>query len=308
MLVRIGTRGSRLALAQAKSVAALLRSKNRSLRTRIIIIKTLGDEFQSVELFKKTNVGVFTKAIEKALLTRKIDLAVHSLKDLPTDLPRGLILAAVPKREDPRDCLVSKKKYSLKSLPIGASVATGSPRRKRQILRARPDLKLVDVRGNLDTRIRRVLKENKYDAVVLAVAGLRRLGRYLNSARVIPSESVLPAVGQAALGLQIRSGDMHLFKAVRRINHIPTERAVGAERAFLKALQGGCRVPVGVNVKSRAGKLHFKAAVFSTRTDAMVSGQTVAPAIKAAGAVQKLARVLLKKGAIKFMKEARHGG
>lgn len=308
MLVRIGTRGSRLALAQAKSVAALLRSKNKDLRARIVIIKTLGDEFQSVELFKKTNVGVFTKAIEKALLTRKIDLAVHSLKDLPTDLPRGLVLAAVPKREDPRDCLVSKKKYTLKSLPIGASVATGSPRRKRQILKARPDLRLVDVRGNLDTRIGRVLKENKYDAVVLAAAGLRRLGRYLNFAKMIPVLSVLPAVGQAALGLQVRSGDKNLFKAVRRLNHTPTERAAGAERAFLKALQGGCRVPVGVHVQIRGGKLHFTAAVFSTRSDARVSGTIVAPADKAVLAAQKLARALLKKGAIKFMKEARHEG
>jgi hydroxymethylbilane synthase len=308
MLVRIGTRGSRLALAQAKSVAALLRSKNKDLRARIVIIKTLGDEFQSVELFKKTNVGVFTKAIEKALLTRKIDLAVHSLKDLPTDLPRGSVLAAVPKREDPRDCLVSKNKYTLKSLPTGASVATGSPRRKRQILKARPDLKLVDVRGNLDTRIGRVLKENKYDAVVLAAAGLRRLGRYLNFAKMIPVPSVLPAVGQAALGLQVRSGDKNLFKAVRRLNHTPTERAVGAERAFLKTLQGGCRVPVGVHVRIRAGKLHFTAAVFSTRSDAMVSGTIVARADKAVLAAQKLARALLKKGAIKFMKEARHVG
>lgn len=308
MLVRIGTRGSRLALAQAKSVATLLRSKNKDLQTRIVVIKTLGDEFQSVELFKKTNIGVFTKAIEKALLTRKIDLAVHSLKDLPTDLPRGLVLAAVPKREDPRDCLVSKKKYTLKSLPAGASVATGSPRRKRQILRARPDLRLVDVRGNLDTRVGRVLKENKYDAVVLAIAGLRRMGRYLDFAKVIPAESVLPAVGQAALGLQIRSGDKNLFKAVRRLNHAPTEREVRMERAFLKALQGGCRVPVGVSVKSHGGKLYFTAAVFSTHSDAMVSGVVATSSDKSTQAVKKLARALLKKGAQKFMKEARHGG
>ncbi|HXV19181.1 MAG TPA: hydroxymethylbilane synthase [Candidatus Omnitrophota bacterium] len=308
MLVRIGTRGSRLALAQAKSVAALLKSKNKGLRARIVIIKTLGDEFQSVELFKRTSVGVFTKAIERALLSRKIDLAVHSLKDLPTELPRGLVLAAVPKREDPRDCLVSKKKYTLSSLPVGASVATGSPRRKRQILRARPDLRLVDVRGNLDTRVGRVLKENKYDAVVLAAAGLRRIGRYLNFAKLIPLDSVMPAVGQAALGLQVRSGDKNLLKAVRRLNHTATERAVGTERAFLKALQGGCRVPVGVSVKNRAGKLHFAAAVFSTRSDAMVSGSITAPADRALSAAQKLARALLKKGAMRFMKEARHGG
>ena len=181
-VLRIGTRGSLLALTQAKFVKHALEKLNRKIRFEIIIVKTVGDEFQSVELFKKNNVGVFTGELEKKLAAGQIDIAVHSLKDVPTDLGKGLILAAYPKREPARDVLITRNRSSLRNLPFGAGVGTGSPRRKRQLALLRPDLKLKDMRGNLDTRVNQVLVERKYDAVVVAYAGLLRLKKYLKHA------------------------------------------------------------------------------------------------------------------------------
>ena len=173
-IIRLGTRGSRLALAQAGQVRRRLSAAWPGLRFEIVTVKTLGDEFQGVELFRQSGVGVFTKAIEKKLLSGEIDLVVHSLKDLPTDLSRGLVLAAVPRRLDAADVLLSKKRLTLSQLPAGAMVGTGSPRRKRQLLLARPDLKVRDLRGNLDTRVSKMLC-GELDAIVLARAGLLRL-------------------------------------------------------------------------------------------------------------------------------------
>ncbi|MGH7197213.1 MAG: hydroxymethylbilane synthase, partial [Candidatus Omnitrophota bacterium] len=176
--LRIGTRGSPLALAQAGEIQRRLSARWPGLKFTRVVIRTEGDEFQSVELFRRKKTGIFTKAIEKKLLENKIDIAVHSLKDLPTELPAGLRLAAFPKRVDPSDVLISRKRWGLASLPEGAAVGTGSPRRKRQLLLLRPDLRLVDIRGNLDTRIGRVLRKNDLDAVVVAAAGLLRLKKY----------------------------------------------------------------------------------------------------------------------------------
>ena len=304
-ILRIGTRGSRLALAQAKGIRRLLRTKFPWLRTRLVIIKTAGDEFQSVELFKKNNIGVFTKALEEKLLKCEIDLAVHSLKDLPTELPQGLMIAAFPKRLDPSDALISKGRFSIVDLPLGATVGTGSPRRKSQIHMLRPDLELHDMRGNLDTRVRRVIVEKKYDAIIVAHAGLLRLKKYLGYARLIPADKLLPAVGQAALGLEIRTNDKEAFNIVRKLNHSGTEKTVTTERKFLEVLQGGCRVPVGVYCSIRSGKIHLKAAVFSIKTKAILRGEISRPVnqYRKVGAI--LARRLLKLGAEKFLKEAR---
>ena len=302
---RIGTRGSRLALAQAKEIKRLLQIKFPRLRVRLVVIKTTGDEFQGSELFKKNNIGVFTKTLEEKLLRGEIDLAVHSLKDLPTELHEGLTLAAFPKRLDPSDVLISRKRFSILDLPIGASVGTGSPRRKRQLHGLRPDLELCDLRGNLDTRVKRVLVEKKYDAVIVARAGLLRLKKYLKYARAIPSTTLLPAVGQAALGLEIRTRDAEAFKIVRRLNHPATENVVTMERKFLETLRGGCRVPVGVYSNISHGKIYLKAAVFSTKTKAIVAGVILRPLsqYRKVGAI--LAKRLLKRGADKFLKEAR---
>ncbi len=303
--VRIGSRGSALALTQARQVLAALRKANPGVSFEIVVIKTAGDEYQSVELFKKNDTGFFTKAIEEKLLAGSVDVAVHSLKDLPTELPAPLMLAAFPRRLDTRDVLISRERFTLKTLPMGASVATGSPRRKRQLRLLRPDLRLYDVRGNLDTRINRVLKKNNFHAVMLANAGLLRLKRYLRYAVPVSASSVLPAVGQAALGLEARASDKDTIKMLKKLNHRPTEIRVRAERALLKKLQGGCRVPVGVNSAFKKGGLFLEAFVFSTSSDAFISGSVSGSANDPEGVGARLARKLLALGAGKLMKEAR---
>lgn len=307
MLIRVGSRGSKLALAQASEVIRKLKQLRPDLRLELVPVKTYGDEYQSVEIFKRTQVGVFTKEIEKKLLNGTIDIAVHSLKDLPTDLPRGLKLAAVPKRASVEDVLISRHQYTLESLPPGARVGTGSPRRKRQLLRLRPDLKVTDLRGNLDTRAAKVLKEKKLDAVMVARAGLERLGKFKRFCRVIPAKSVLPAVGQGALGLQTRANDPAVEKIARLLNHPETEVLTRAERGFLKELRGGCRVPVGIFAKKVGSKIHLKAAVFSVKSPACVEAESIRPFVQALEAAKLLARELLKKGARNFLLEARAG-
>ncbi len=303
--VRIGSRGSRLALAQARQVMGALRSKNPGTVFKIVVIKTLGDEYQSVELFRKNDTGFFTKTIEEKLLAGSIDVAVHSLKDLPTDLPPKLLLAAFPKRLDTRDVLISKERFSLKTLPMGAAVATGSPRRKQQLRRLRPDLRVYDLRGNLDTRINRVLKKRDFHAVMLANAGLLRLKKYLKYAVPVATSSILPAVGQAALGLEARASDDRTVKMLRKLNHRETEFRVRAERSFLKKLQGGCRVPVGVDSRVKNGKIFLSAFVYSVRNDGTLTGSGSGPASSCEAVGAKLAQKLLARGAGKLMKEAR---
>lgn len=303
--VRIGTRASRLALAQATEVKRRLERTHPNVRFTLVKIKTLGDEYQSVAFFKKTNIGVFTKTIEKKLLSGAIDLAVHSLKDLPTELSKGLELAAFPKRARSGDALITRKRLTLGQLPSGAVVGTGSPRRKRQIAAARPDLVLKDMRGNLDTRVSKVLREKTFDAVVVAEAGLERIGRYRRFSRPIDSQVVLPAVGQAALGLQIRSGDSRLRGLLKKLNHSNTEKEVRAERSLLAKLGGGCRVPVGVLCRVANGRIALRAAVFSVKNHASVSARVSGRASLAESLGAKLASLLLRKGAARLMAEAR---
>ena len=304
-ILRVGTRGSLLALAQAREVVRCLKKKNPGTTFQIKIIKTLGDEFQTVEIFKQNNTGIFTKEIEKRLLQNEIDIAIHSLKDVPTDLPPGLLFAAFPRRVDPRDVLISPNKSTLKSLPPKSVVATASPRRKRQILILRPDVRVVDIRGNLDTRIKRVLKQRDLDALVLARAGLLRLGKYLKNASPISAEDLLPAVGQGALGLEVRASDTRVQKIVGKLNHIPTAICVLAERAFLKKLQGGCRVPVGIRSKIQKNTLSLKARVFSTQSSRWIEAVFSGPKSKPEKIGEELAKKLLLLGAAKFLKEAR---
>lgn len=303
-MIRIGTRGSALALAQSGEVLKCLRRRWPSEKFSLVTVKTAGDEFQSVELFKKTNVGVFTKAIEEKLLAGKIDIAVHSLKDLPTDLPRGLALAAVPRRLDARDALISRKRWKLETLPAGSVVGTGSPRRKSQIAHLRPDLVLKDMRGNLDTRVGKVLRK-EYDAVVVADAGLRRLRKYRRYAKPIGPEVLLPAVGQAALAIQVRARDARTLKLVRALNHTATEFEVKAERAFLGTLRGGCRVPVGIFSQTSGKTLRLRASVFSTKDASRVSGEISGRLVDAEALGRRLAAALLRKGAGRLLREAR---
>jgi hydroxymethylbilane synthase len=237
----LGTRGSRLALVQAEECAATLRAAGIEVEVRII--RTTSEHLPDTPLAVIDQRDVFTRQLDEALLSGEIDLAVHSLKDVPTDPPEGIMLSAVTRRHDPSDVLVSDERYTLDGLPHGAVVATSSLRRKAQLLYHRPDLEVVGIRGNVDTRVRK-MREGAADAVVLARAGLERLG--LDAPHtVIPLDVLLPAVGQGALAVAM-TRDHRLREPVREaLNHEPTEKAVLAERAMLRALEGGCRVPVG---------------------------------------------------------------
>jgi hydroxymethylbilane synthase len=292
-------------MTQSALVMRQLKKNFPKEKFRLVEIRTLGDEYQGVELFKKTNVGVFTKKLEEKLLSGEIDMAVHSLKDMPTDLPKRLAIAAFPEREDTRDCLITKKRLPLQKLRPGAVVGTGSSRRKCQLARIRPDLKLVDLRGNLDTRIGRVVKEGRLDAVVLAGAGLRRTKKYMKYAAWLPLEILMPAVGQGALAVEVRKNDGRAFKMARRLNHPSTEKAVRAERAFLKKLQGGCRVPVGIISAVHAGKISLDAAVFSVKNGDAIRVAAQGPTSKPEALGTEAAKLILKKGAARFLKEAR---
>ncbi|MEP6820219.1 MAG: hydroxymethylbilane synthase [bacterium] len=243
----IGSRGSKLALTQAEMIKAELARFDPSLAVRIEIIKTSGDT-SAEPLSIIGGKGVFTKELEEALLDTRIDIAVHSLKDLPTVIPDGLVIAAICKREDPRDALVLNRKLkgspaAIRSLPRGATVGTSSPRRLSQLKHLRDDLIIQELRGNVDTRLRK-LDEGEYDALVLACAGLRRLGLENRISMALPAAEMLPAVGQGALGIETRAGDADTIAAVSKLDHKFTRLACTAERAFLRSLGGGCQLPI----------------------------------------------------------------
>jgi|SRR5579871_4406972 len=255
MLV-IGSRGSQLALWQAKWISARLAERGHE--TRIEIIKTTGDKITDVPLAKVGTKGLFTKEIEEALLDSRIDLAIHSLKDLPTEVPAGLSLTAVPERENPRDAMVGAR---LDDLPSGATVGTSSLRRAAQLRALRPDLVIESVRGNLDTRLRK-LDEGQYRAIVLAAAGLTRLGWANRIAEILPPAVMCPAVGQGALAVETReTGEAREICAV--LDHAPTRAAVTAERAVLGALGGGCQVPIGAHAVVDSGILRLVGVVIA---------------------------------------------
>ncbi|MBZ0282168.1 MAG: hydroxymethylbilane synthase [Anaerolineae bacterium] len=242
--VRIGTRGSALAQRQTAIVADLLRAVWPGLTIEIQIISTYGDQVTDVPLPQMAGEGVFTNTLEIALRAGQIDVAVHSLKDLPVSPAPGVVIGAVPERANPADALVSRSGYGLANLPSGAAVGTCSRRRAAQLRYLRPDIQTIDIRGNVDTRIAKArAADGSFDAIVLACAGLERLGRTEVISEVLPLDSVLPAPGQAALGVQCRDEEQWK-RLLAPINHLATETAVTAERTFLSALGGGCSLPV----------------------------------------------------------------
>jgi hydroxymethylbilane synthase len=263
-MLTIGSRGSQLALWQARWIQGRLAAFGED--TRIEIIKTTGDKITDVPLAKVGTKGLFTKEIEEALLDGRIDLAVHSLKDLPTAVPEGLVIAAVPEREDPRDALVGRK---LADLPPGAKVGTSSLRRVAQIRALRPDLVIESVRGNVDTRLRK-LDEGMYDAIVLAAAGLKRLGWESRIAEVLPPEIMCPAVGQGALAVETRGDRGSGQQVCARLDHETTRVAVTAERALLGALGGGCQVPIGAYATCGAETLRLRGLVASPDGESVI--------------------------------------
>lgn len=242
--LRIGSRGSALARWQAEHVAALLRERHPGLSVEIVIIVTTGDRILDAPLARIGGKGLFTKEIEEAMLDGRVDLAVHSLKDLPTTLPAGLALGAVLSRHDPSDALISARGERFQDLPRGARIGTSSLRRRAQLLRARPDLVVETIRGNVPTRLKRAAPGDM-DAVVLARAGVERLGLGAHITEILPAELLLPAPGQGAIGIEIRSGDTRVQGLLAGLQDPATRAAVDAERSFLRALGGGCQVPVG---------------------------------------------------------------
>jgi len=261
--VIIGSRGSELALWQANFVKRELEKKNKNVSVEIKIIKTKGDKILDVALSKIGDKSLFTKELEIELLNKNIDLAVHSLKDLQTSLPKGLKLSAVTKRHNVQDVIIARKKgTTIFNLPDGATVATGSLRRRCQLLHARPDLNLVELRGNVPSRIKKFL-ESDWDAIILARAGVERLklNKYISS--IIKTDVMLPAVGQGALGIETMANNKLVNDIVKSIHHENTYTAVLAERALLKALEGGCQVPIGAFAEVKQNGLHLDALVGS---------------------------------------------
>lgn len=241
--IRIGTRGSQLALWQAHHISDRLREAHPGLVVELEVIKTSGDRIQDRALYEVGGKGLFVKEIEDALLERRVDLAVHSMKDVPGALPEGLVLAAMPRRADPYDALLSVKHASLSDLPQGARVGTTSLRRRFQLARLRPDLDIISLRGNVDTRLRK-LREGEFDAILLAVSGLTRLGWADAITQVLSPPDFLPAIGQGALGLEIRQDDDRARALLEPLRHPETERCVSAERGVLARLEGGCHLPI----------------------------------------------------------------
>ena len=258
MLIRLGTRQSALALWQAEYISESLESLGH--QVQLIKITTSGD-VSTTPLGESGGQGVFTKEIQKALLDNRCDLAVHSLKDLPTEVIPELTLAAVPPREDTADCLLSNG-MRLADLPIGSNIGTGSPRRKASLLHIRPDLIVKDIRGNVDTRIRKLV-EGKYDAILLAFAGLHRLGLQARITQKFSIDEMLPAVGQAALGLETRSDDSQTIEAVSQLDHMTSHAAVIAERSLLRSMRAGCLAPLACNVVVHNETIQLLARVFS---------------------------------------------
>jgi len=293
----IGTRGSALALAQAEGVAAALRRARPGITVRLERIRTAGDRLADAPLGPAGGKGLFVKEIEEALLAGRVDLAVHSLKDLPADLPLGLALAAFPSREDPRDVLVARGGGSLEALPEGAAVGTGSLRRQAQLLQLRPDLKVVPIRGNVDTRLRK-LDAGEVEAILLAAAGLRRLGLEARITEYLPPDRMVPAIGQGALAIEVRERDLGgaLGEAVRALDHAETRAAVAAERAFLRALGGDCKTPVAAHATLAAGRITLRGVVASWDGRQAARGEVAGPAPEGERLGATLAEDLLARG------------
>jgi hydroxymethylbilane synthase len=312
----IGTRGSKLALAQAEQVAAMLRQQHPDLRVELQIISTQGDRVLDVALSAVGDKGLFVKEIEVALLNGDVDLAVHSGKDLPSETPDGLTLAAFPARVDPRDVLILPRNAPatptnthaspLDILPRGARVGTSSLRRACQLRHLRPDLELLNVRGNVDTRLRK-LDEGTYDALILAAAGLARLGLHERSSQPLPPEIMLPAVAQGTLIIETRADDQATRDLVATLD-VPASRfSALAERAFLRRLEGGCQVPIAAfaEVDEHAATLHLRGLVGTLDGSQMVRGERSGPTSEAEQMGHSLAEELLKQGAETILADLR---
>ncbi|MCE5210361.1 MAG: hydroxymethylbilane synthase [Deltaproteobacteria bacterium] len=300
MNLKIGTRGSKLALTQTNFVAEKLKKAIPDANIEICIIKTSGDIMQDVSLMKIGGQGVFVKEIEEALLSNKIDLAVHSMKDVPGDIPEGLMFAAILKREDFRDVLVSRNNIKMEFMPKGAKIGTGSQRRGAQIKAMLPDINIVPLRGNIDTRLKKIETEN-LTGVILAAAGMKRMRLAEKITQFLPVETMLPAVGQGALGLQIRKYDVELAKACAVLNDATTAVEVTAERAFLRALGGGCRLPIAAFGKLDGQMLTIDGMLAAPNGTLVIREKISGTKDDAEELGKKLAEIILDKGGKRLM-------
>ncbi len=300
MNIKIGTRGSKLALVQANTVVEILKKVAPEISAEICVIKTSGDIMQDVSLLKIGGQGVFVKEIEDALLAGSIDLAVHSMKDVPGETPEGLTFGAILLREDVRDILVSRGNVKLEFMPRGAKIGTGSLRRGAQIQAILPDVIIVPLRGNIDTRLKKIESEN-LTGVILAAAGMKRLGYAEIITQYLPIELMLPAVGQGALGLQIRKADSGLAGVLARLNHAPTAAAITAERSYLRALGGGCRLPIAAYGLIEGQRLTLEGLVAAPNGISVIRDKVWGALDEAEDLGKRLADMIMEKGGKKLL-------
>jgi len=298
----IGSRGSQLALWQANWVKSELERLHDNVDIDIRIIATSGDIIQDVPLAKIGGKGLFVKEIEEALLANEIDLAVHSMKDVPMELPTELGISVITKRENPLDALISKNGEKLADLPQGATIGTSSLRRSSQLLKYRGDFKIHPLRGNVDTRLRKV-EEGKYDAILLASAGLNRLGWANRITEEISHDILLPAMGQGALGIETRLDDTKIYDLISTLNHEQTHYAVSAERSLVGRLDGGCQVPIGAYARVEKGLITLKGLVASLDGEIIYKLENVGPVDDAINIGQELGAKLLKMGANEILEK-----
>lgn len=299
----IGSRGSDLALWQSNFIKREIEKKHKNIQVEITLIKTKGDKILDVALSKIGDKGLFTKELEVHLLHKRIDIAVHSLKDLQTEIPDGLKLAAVTKRHGVEDVLIARKKNTtIFDLPEGGTVATGSLRRRSQLKHLRPDLKIVELRGNVPTRIEKFLNSD-WDGIILARAGVERLKLFKYISSIIPTEIMLPAVGQGALGIEINSDNKFADEIVQSVHHLKTAQAVFAERALLKHLEGGCQVPIGALGEVKSNGLYLDALVGSVDGTLTFRQKLRGKKDEPVKLGKKLANNLLKAGAGEILNE-----
>ncbi len=299
--LRLGTRSSRLALAQAGWIKKQLEEKNPGTLVRLVHIKTEGDKLD-IPLFQAGGKGLFVKEIEEALLQGKVDLAVHSAKDLPAVIPEGLALIAFPEREDARDVWIAANGQSWREVSPGGKVGTGSLRRKAQLLHLRPDLQVVPLRGNLDTRMKK-LSSMQLNAIVVASAGLRRMGWESQASEYFDPDVLLPAIGQGALAVEARAEDATLREMAELLDHFPTRLAVKAERAFLRSLGGGCQVPIAGYARIQSERLVLTGLVAALGGERIIREKIEGPAQQGEELGETLAQTLLSRGAGEILSE-----
>ena len=300
MFIKIGTRGSKLALAQSSWIKEKIENRHSDVQVELVKIKTMGDKILDSPLSKIGGKGLFVKEIEDALLGKRIHVAVHSMKDVPAELPEGLVLSTFPEREDPRDALISAENLKIEQLPRGACVGTSSLRRAAQLLHLRPDLDIVSLRGNVDTRLKK-LDSGEMQAIILASAGLKRLGLWNRNFQAIPVQQMLPAIGQGALGLEVRSDDIRTIELLDFLNHETTALTVKAERAFLKRLEGGCQVPIAALAHLNGEELHMQGMVAELNGSRVIRDEIVGNKDEAAEIGINLAEKLSSAGADKIL-------